>query len=70
MAKKSVYEHPAKPGVNTAIRELESELDELEYKAVAELSHSSTRIKGKIRLQMVKESRTTLRLLACNYRSG
>ena len=70
MAKKSVFDHPVKPGVNTAIRELEGELDQLESRAVAELSSASTRIKGKIRLQMIKECRTTLRLIACNYRSG
>jgi len=69
MAKRSVFEHAAKPGVNTAIRELEYELDGLESKAVAELSIVSTRIRGKIRLQLVKECRTTLRLIGCNYRS-
>ena len=63
MAKRSIFEHAVRPGANRAVRELECELDEVESKAVAELSAASTRIRGKIRLQLVKESRITLRLI-------
>lgn len=60
----------AQTGLKTAIRKLTSDLDELDAIAKKELAHPSTRIQGKIRRQLVKECRTSLRLIDLGYRFG